>query len=397
MASVRARKETNKLYLDFRFEGIRCREQTLLDDTPTNRKKLEALLKRMDAAMTLGQFNYADFFPGSPMVARFAQREQCSDEHRASVDGVPTVGVFKETWFHEMMPTWRKSYSKGVVQIFDTHIIPRFGDKVISHITKADILDFRASLAKVQPGKDKSRAPSTVNKILKVFRLMMNEAADRFDFNSPFNTVALLKEPKKDIHPFTIEEVNQILTTVRPDFHNYFKLRFFSGMRSGEVAGLRWKFVDFERKQILIRETYVDGRVEYTKNDGSQRVIDMTLPIEESLRAQWEVSGEQDYVFCTRHGQPLDNHNVCNRVWYPLLRHLGLAKRRLYETRHTAATFWLAAGENPEWIARQLGHTSTEMLFTIYSRYVPNLTRQDGSAFEQMLLAQRAKEASHVH
>ena len=53
--------------------------------------------------------------------------------------------------------------------------------------------------------------------------------------------------------------------------------------------------------------------------------------------------------------------------------------------RHTAATLWLASGEAPEWIARQLGHTSTEMLFRVYSRYVPNLTRQDGSAMDRLL------------
>lgn len=394
MAKVNVRKDTNKLYFDFRYQGVRCREQTALDDTPVNRKKMETVLKKIEAAITLGQFNYADYFPGSAMAERFSQREQRLEAHQAGLEGVPTVGEFKKTWFEEMLPAWRNTYIKSVTSIFEGHILPQFEDKVISHINKADILAFRASLAKVQPGKDKSRAPSTVNKILKVFRLMMNEAADRFDFTSPFTNVALLKEPKKDIQPFTLEEVNLILDTVRPDFHNYFKLRFFSGMRSGEVAGLRWKYVDFERRQILVRETFVDGRVEYTKTDGSQREIDMTAPVEEALLAQKKVTGEEDYVFCNREGQPLDNHNVCNRVWYPLLRHLGLPKRRMYETRHTAATFWLGAGENPEWIARQMGHTSTEMLFTIYSRFVPNLTRKDGSAFEQMLLAQKGKEVS---
>jgi len=92
-----------------------------------------------------------------------------------------------------------------------------------------------------------------------------------------------------------------------------------------------------------------------------------------------------DFVFCTRTGGPLNHNNVTKRVWYPLLRHLGLRKRRPYQTRHTAATLWLAAGENPEWIARQMGHTTTEMLFRVYSRYVPNLTRRDGSAFERLL------------
>lgn len=92
-----------------------------------------------------------------------------------------------------------------------------------------------------------------------------------------------------------------------------------------------------------------------------------------------------DFVFCTRTGGPLNHNNITKRVWYPLLRHLGLRKRRPYQTRHTAATLWLAAGENPEWIARQMGHTTTEMLFRVYSRYVPNLTRRDGSAFERLL------------
>ena len=79
-----------------------------------------------------------------------------------------------------------------------------------------------------------------------------------------------------------------------------------------------------------------------------------------------------DFVFCNRDGEPLDLNNVTNRIWYPLLDRLGLERRRPYQTRHTAATIWLGAGENPEWVARQLGHTNTEMLFKTYSRYIPN-------------------------
>jgi len=64
---------------------------------------------------------------------------------------------------------------------------------------------------------------------------------------------------------------------------------------------------------------------------------------------------------------------------------LDIAYRRPYNTRHTCATLWLASGESPEWAARQLGHANTQMLFSVYSRYVPNLTRNDGSAFERLL------------
>jgi hypothetical protein len=111
----------------------------------------------------------------------------------------------------------------------------------------------------------------------------------------------------------------------------------------------------------------------------SQIVFDA---LKEQEKATRKVS---EYVFCTRTGAPLDHKNVTNRVWHPLLRHLGLAKRRPYQCRHTAATLWLASGESPQWIARQLGHTTTEMLFRVYARYVPNLTRRDGSAFERLI------------
>jgi integrase len=55
----------------------------------------------------------------------------------------------------------------------------------------------------------------------------------------------------------------------------------------------------------------------------------------------------------------------------------------MYETRHTFASWALAAGESPEWVARTLGHVNTSMVFKTYGRYIPNLTRQDGSAFER--------------
>jgi len=223
---------------------------------------------------------------------------------------------------------------------------------------------------------------------MKILRMVISEAADRFDFTSPFRGVKPLKKPKTHIEPFTMTEVNLILATVRTDFKAYYSIRFFTGMRTAEIDGLKWKYVDFDRRQILIRETIVLGRVETTKTDGSQREIDMSQPVFEALQQQWQATGNKnDYVFANKAGKPLEYNNVSRRIWHPLLRFLNMPRRKAYQTRHTAATLWLAAGENPEWIARQLGHSTTEMLFRVYSRYVPNLTRKDGSAFERLLEA----------
>jgi integrase len=112
----------------------------------------------------------------------------------------------------------------------------------------------------------------------------------------------------------------------------------------------------------------------------------MTQIVFEALQRQREATAKLgEYVFCNREGQPLDNKNFSDRVWYPLLRHLGLKARRPYQMRHTAATLWLASGEAPEWISNQMGHANSQMLFQVYSRFVPNLTRQDGSAIDRLL------------
>ncbi len=67
------------------------------------------------------------------------------------------------------------------------------------------------------------------------------------------------------------------------------------------------------------------------------------------------------------------------------MRKSGLPYRRMYETRHTFASWALAAGESPGWVARTLGHVDTSMVFRTYGRFIPNLTRQDGSALERLL------------
>ena len=189
-----------------------------------------------------------------------------------------------------------------------------------------------------------------------LLRQILNEAADRFEFKPPMATIKKLKQRKADVDPFSLEDVQRILATVRVDYRNYFVVRFFTGMRTGECHGLKWKYVDFDRRIIRIRETFVLGEDEYTKTDGSQRDIQMSQPVHDALKAQFEATGEMsEYVFCNLAGTPLDNKNFSDRVWYPLLRHLDLTDRRPYQMRHTAATLWLASGEAPEWIARQVG------------------------------------------
>jgi integrase len=395
MASIRAYGD-GKLFIDFRYGGERCREYTLLEDTPANRKRLAKILQTIEKEIEAGTFRYRAYFPQSKLAERFDPLPTAASAPVGIMPVAPAVtpmaqtplfSAFVETWFADMSVGWRHTYQETVRQILDSRLIPEFGAMAVGSIRREHILSFRSTLAKVPGRKGETLSPRRINAIVLVLRQVLNEAADRFDFTTPTLRIKPLKVKKTDIKPFTLDEVRMILDRVRPDFRNYYAVRFFTGMRTGEVDGLKWKYVDFERRLILVRESFTWGEQDYTKTDDSQRDVQMSGPVFEAFCSQFESTGNiSEYVFCTHQGNPLDVNNVTKRVWYPLLRHLDLEARTPYQTRHTAATLWLASGENPQWIARQLGHSSTEMLFKVYARFVPNLTRQDGSAFERLLL-----------
>ena len=392
MAKVRARKDNGMLFLDFYYLGTRCREQTALPDSAENRKKVQTLLNRIQKEIAQGTFDYASTFPGSPRASlgkAIADTALAVSHQPASVDrtNVPLLGEFSVTWRAEMAPQWRRQHRNSVDVIFDTHLIPAFGMRSLAEITKADVLTFRATLAE-RPGRaSKKISPSTINKIMCILRQMLTESAERFSLSDVFKGVKRLKAKKPDVHPFSMEEVDRIRATIRADYRDYVTVRFFTGMRTGEINGLKWKYVDFERGLILVREVFSAGESEENaKNETSLRDIPMLPVVREALESHRKVRHPtSEYVFCSREGNPLDAHNFATRVWYPLLRYLEIDKRRPYQTRHTTATLMLASGENPEWIAKLMGHANTQMLFTVYSRFVPNLTRQDGLAITGLL------------
>jgi integrase len=373
------------LFFDFQYLGRRCREQTMLPDTAENRRTMAKVLKRIEAEITLGTFDYGATFPGSKNLTRLAEAPAPVSEP-APGPGAPLLKEFAWEWFDENEVRWKRSYRKAVKGILTRHLIPRLGEQAVSQILRSDILKFRSSLGVPADRGEPGLSSDRINHILTPLRMILEEASQRFDFPTPFAAIRQLRVPRTDVDPFSLEEVETFLAGVRPDFRNYYTVRFFTGLRTSEIDGLKWRYADIGRREILVRETLVKGVVETTKTVASARSVWMSSRVLEALEAQGAVTRHRsEFVFCDRGGAPLNYANVTQRVWLPTLERLGLRRRRAYQTRHTTATLWLAAGENPEWIAQQMGHTTTKMLFSVYSRFVPNLTRKDGSAFERLV------------
>lgn len=174
MGKVRARTDTKKLYLDFSYRNIRFREQTALLDNKTNRRKREQLMERIDAEITLGQFDYARYFPNSKNLKKLNR----------AIAGQPLLNKqapkfegFAELWFDECKIAWRASYTKTVNSILFGRLVEHFGNKAVDQIRREDILAFRASLAKVQHGQAKPLSNTHINRHIKILRMVLEEAA----------------------------------------------------------------------------------------------------------------------------------------------------------------------------------------------------------------------------
>ena len=292
--------------------------------------------------------------------------------------------AFASRWFDVMSIGWKASTQESVHGVLAGHLLPAFGARPITGVERSDLLVFRAALLRNHSGRHGAPQLSAArtNRVMGVLRQILAEAAEQAGTRSAGASVTPLRERRASIQPFTWDEVQQLAAAAPMHLVEYVRVRCLTGLRSGEINGLRWDQVDRSRSVLCITRARVRGREVLPKNEYSEREIPLTGPLLAALDRQAVRTGSSDgYVFQTRRGKPISTTNFANRDWPELLAKAGLAPRRPYQTRHTAATLMLAAGENPAWIAQVLGHADCAMLWATYARYVPNLTRRDGSAF----------------
>jgi integrase len=395
MASIRHHR--GKLLLDYRLEGCRRRAYTQYEDNAGNRALLAPIAEYVDRLIAT-QGDVESYLVKIGLVAPVVPSSRAPHAVPTlaimvaptppTLVSTPQFAEFAEQWFGEFKVGWRRTYVTTVRGILDKHLKPKLGQTEIGRVSRAQLLDLRTELSKSRGRREGTKlSPARINTIMLIVRQILTEAADRYEFTMPMGKLKPLKVQKSHVNPFTLDQAQLLIGKIREDYKDYLTVRFFTAMRSGELHGLKWKYVDFEKRLIYVREALVAGEDEYTKTDSSQRDIQMSQIVFDAMKRQQARTAKIcEYVFCNRQGEPLDTNNFTKRVWYPLLRHAGLELRRPYQTRHTAATLWLASGEAPEWIATQMGHSTCELLYKTYSRFVPNLTRRDGSAVDRLLL-----------
>ena len=255
------------------------------------------------------------------------------------------------------------------------HLLPYFGNVVISDITAADVDDFVLTL---------TCSPKRINNILVPLRSLFKMAKKRKIV--PENImldVDNLKTEHPDIFPLDQQDVIDFLDNVDSHYKPFFLVAFFTGMRFGEMAALKWKNVDLESNQIYIKESLVYGDEGSPKTKGSKRIIDILrlLPVIGALKKQRQLTGKGKYVFRDAKGRLMGTDHIRNHVWKPTLIKAQLDYRPMLQTRHTFATIAIDTGEDIGWVQQMLGHSSLQMIYTRYYGWIKKRTRNDGSAF----------------
>jgi len=310
-------------------------------------------------------------------------------ERQPDIRMAPLFGTFATAWIEENRSGWKASTLQQYEQVLKSQLRPVLEDVRLSYITESRI---KQLVTELQDGGLSARRINLVVLVLKmIIRAALKQRLIRED---PAIAIRKLKEPRTEIDPLDPQEIDAFLSTCPRWWRLYFTVSFWTGARPNELAALKWGDVDWTRAAFRIRAGRYRGVESTPKTMGGIRDVDMLPPVVEAMKAQKAQQAAtclrlglgapesgRDYVFSGSRGGLLKPNFLRDYVWYSTLTKAGLRRRTMYQTRHTFASNALAAGEAPSWVAQMLGHTTPEMLFTVYARYIPNRTRRDGSAF----------------
>jgi integrase len=141
MAQIRVRPN-GRIQFDLHLYGQRFREGTKTMATPKSLKQAQTTLKKMNAEIALGSFQYRDYFPHSKKVALFEALQRAKHPDRL----YPFFDDYANAWFDRQQGQWKNSYRSTVRNTLDRHLIPFFGNILVSEITLSQVDYFRQDL-----------------------------------------------------------------------------------------------------------------------------------------------------------------------------------------------------------------------------------------------------------
>ncbi len=297
-----------------------------------------------------------------------------------------TVSAYLDYWLEVKKATVRAS----TIISHRKHLKPL--RPLIGHIklTKLTTDQVQVCYGKLQ----KTHAPNTIRTVHRILSAAMNDAVEwkRIGVN-PCKSVKQPREEEVDYQILTHEQAKALMEAAKGTvLEAMIAVAVTTGMRRGELFGLKWSDVDLEQGRLHVKHTasylceegHTLGFVENEpKTQSGKRQIVLPAFVVTALKshrtrqiqARWQGSEkwkEQGLVFANRFGGHF-SESTLYKQFARLLQHAGLPHMRIHDLRHSAATILLSQGVNIKVVQELLGHSSIEITLTVYSHVLPTM------------------------
>lgn len=311
---------------------------------------------------------------------------------------------------NNVKPTTYDRYEYSI----EKHFNPSFGDTSLGDITPLTLQRFYTE--KLESGRLRGEgglSPTTVNQFHKVLHKIFATARKWGLVNhNPVKAADPPQPEDTEMEFFDPDQAREFIEACEDADHYGTLLKFavLTGLRRGEILGLRWRDLDLQNQVASIRQTYVrrpSGEVSFQspKSSDGERTVALTHRVvhalqkhkqkqddrREELGEAWQ-GHDHDLVFTNQVGGPVDPSNL-RRVYHRLLEDQDLPRIRFHDLRHTHATLMLRNGEHPKIVSERLGHSRVQITLDTYSHVLPNLQDEAAQDLEDFLYEAPTQQA----
>ena len=323
-----------------------------------------------------------------------ARAKLVDDLHSGSyvVPGRTTLGEWiNHSWLPmtatRVKPTTLHSYRRNL----EIHVLPGLGNRLLQQLTSTMLNTLYAGLASSEPSERGGLSAKTISYIHTIIHKALADAVDA-DLVAR-NVADRAKPPRPDrratpgIQSWDADELRAFLEHVDGSrIDAIWRLAAMTGMRRGEVLGLRWSDVDLESARLAVRQALVTvgyDVITSTPKNHNARVIDLDAETVRKLRqhrrqqdnerAEWGADyQDQDLVVAKENGEPIHPHTF-SQSFERIVEQSGLRAIRLHDLRHTHASLALKAGVPVKVVSERLGHESPAFTLKQYAHVLPGM------------------------
>ena len=310
-----------------------------------------------------------------------------------------TLGEWMDKWLDEyMIFTIKENTIKGYRSQIDHQIKPFIGHKQLASLTTADIQKFYNKIKKegrVHPHPIHGHVLS--DSMVRKIHMMLHEAMEvavreRYIVRNPTDNTTIPKKTTTEKQVLDDSQLNRFLEAIQgePYWHDFFYVEVMTGLRRGEICGIKWSDIDFNEGTLCIKRsvsTKEGGGVSIgeTKTDAGARTIIMPPSVATLLwKKRSDAINEWVFPHYTNPSDPLHPSSAYKKL-KTLLKRLELPLLRFHDLRHTFATQATDGGVDPKTLAGILGHTDASFTLDTYTHVTSDMQRGASAIVNNMM------------